>query len=66
MVIEKTGAVADPRDRGFATSRFDTPPRGCRILLGRKMFREKLSLRLDFFGLPPAAADAQTSLGKAS
>ena len=31
MVIEKTGAVADPRDRDFATSRFDAPPRVPRV-----------------------------------
>jgi shikimate dehydrogenase len=35
--------------------------RGCRIVLGREMLQEQMSLYLDFFGLPPAATDAQPS-----
>ena len=32
--------------------------RGCRIVLGREMLQEQMSLYLDFFGLPPATTDA--------
>ncbi len=32
---------------------------GCRIVLGREMLQEQMSLYLDFFGLPPATTDAE-------
>ncbi len=38
---------------------------GCRIVLGREMLQEQMSLYLDFFGLPPATTDAQFSQGEA-
>jgi shikimate dehydrogenase len=35
--------------------------RGCRIVLGREMLQEQMPLYLEFFGLPRATADVQTS-----
>jgi shikimate dehydrogenase len=37
--------------------------RGCRIVLGREMLQEQMSLYLDFFGLPPATTEVQPPQG---
>jgi shikimate dehydrogenase len=40
--------------------------RGCRIVLGREMLQEQMPLYLDFFGLPPAPAEASPYPGVAA
>jgi shikimate dehydrogenase len=40
--------------------------RGCRIVLGREMLQEQMPLYLEFFGLPPAPAEAPPYAGVAA